>query len=222
MKDLVLGYSPYGNGNSIFPFDDVFSHKQDILHQGIEGIDALVLWGGTDIHPSYYGETHHSRSQAFMNPPSRDVLEWKAMVYCKLHNIPMIGVCRGAQFMCAFAGGKLIQDVTGHAQGGSHDVITNDGQVFSTTSAHHQMMYPFDVPHEMLAWSKTKRSAHYQNGDDAPIASMFDKVEPEVVFFPKIRALCIQGHPEWMTKKDPLVGWFNELIVDKLLNKVVA
>ena len=197
MNKLTLGYCPIGNGNNIAPFDRVFGNIQDIS-KSIKGVDAVVFWGGTDIHPSLYKQGAHKESQAHGSLPSnRDVFEWNAMKYCKVHNIPMIGVCRGAQLMCAFAGGTLIQHVTGHVGGGGSHAIIVEGydNIIDVTSCHHQMMYPFDVQHHMLAWSAVKKSNVYEN--DIGSVDMHGKVEPEIVYFPQINGLAIQGHPEW-------------------------
>ena len=213
---LTLGYCPIGNGDSIAPFDRVFANKQDISVDGFKGVDAVVFWGGTDIHPSYYKQRRHIRSQANGTPSNRDIFEWKAMTYCKLHNIPTIGVCRGAQLMCAFAGGKLIQHVTGHQ--GSHDMITNDGEVMTTTSAHHQMLYPFNVPHEVYAHTVVSLSSTYEDGDHDQMLEMNLQSEPEVVYFPHIKGLAIQGHPEWAVNSR-FANYCNELVVELLLNR---
>lgn len=214
-KDLVLGYCPLGNGHDIHPFDEVFSYGKSIAN-GFDGVDAVVFWGGTDIHPSFYGQERHSLSQALQHPSQRDLFEWRAMVYCKLHKIPMIGVCRGAQMMCAFAGGTLVQHADGH-NCGHHAIVNKEGEVMNVTSAHHQMMYPWDVPHELLAWSSPSLSRVYQDGQDKEIARMKMEREPEIVYFPKVNGLAIQGHPEWMKSDSRLVQYFNELIIDKLL-----
>jgi len=200
MSQRILGFCPQGNGDSVAPFDALFSHKKDIS-KSIADVAAVVFWGGTDIHPSLYGQKAHKHSQVYGDSPTtRDIFEWNAMKFCKTNNIPMIGVCRGAQLMCAFAGGRLIQDCGGHVGGsGGHLINTLDRDkgptTFRATSCHHQMMYPFDVPHEMLAWSSTHQSDVYE--DDKGAVSMAGKVEPEIVYFPEINGLAIQGHPEW-------------------------
>jgi gamma-glutamyl-gamma-aminobutyrate hydrolase PuuD len=107
-------------------------------------------------------------------------------------DVPIIGVCRGAQMLCALAGGFLIQDVTAH--GRSHMATTSKGDMFQVSSLHHQMMYPFEVEHEMLAWASRPQSAHYLDVD-TPIEV---KIEPEAVWFPKVKGFAIQWHPEFM------------------------
>ena len=52
MKPLILGYCPVGHGAS--PFDEVFKLKQDVSTVGLEGVDAVVFWGGTYIHPALF------------------------------------------------------------------------------------------------------------------------------------------------------------------------
>ena len=88
-------------------------------------------------------------------------------------------------------------------------------KTLSATSCHHQMMYPFDVPHKMLAWSTSHQGGYYE--DDKGKVDMKDKVEPEVVFFPGIRAIAIQGHPEWAIHT-PFADYSNKMIQQYLLN----
>lgn len=218
-----LGYLPSYVGASISPFGSLFpGGGVNVIKEGFDSVSAILLWGGEDLHPSYYGENAHRSSDKYgVSPSPRDVQEWKAMVYAKAHQIPIIGVCRGAQFLCAFAGGRVIQDVSGHNRG-THPVtcVIRDEVVveYKTSSAHHQMMYPFDVDHEMLAWTSS-RSDYY---DGFPSHDMTGKVDPEVVYFPKIRGLAIQGHPEWMQEDDLFVQWCLSKIEDYCFNMEVA
>lgn len=223
-RNKQLGYLSSYVGEAVEPFDQIFTGRTiNILRDGFEGVDAIVLWGGTDIHPSFYNEKAHKNNQvaSMPNPSTRDLNEWKAMVYAKAHGIPIIGVCRGAQFLCAFAGGRLIQHVGSHGSG-THDVTckTNDKEeVMRVTTCHHQMMYPFDVPHEMLAYSEPL-SSMYEVGPGAPPVDMAGKVEPEVVYFPYVRGFAVQGHPEWMHGESPFVSWMNASITEKFFEQV--
>jgi gamma-glutamyl-gamma-aminobutyrate hydrolase PuuD len=142
------------------------------------------------------------------------------MKFCKAHGIPMIGVCRGAQFLCAFAGGKLIQDVTGH--GTSHTMTTSDGEVITTTSSHHQMLDVDGTNHELLAWATHRFSKHYygEKSETPKHINVLTFKEPEVVYFPDIKALAIQGHPEWADEQDRFVGYCIEQVKDCLLSEV--
>lgn len=194
-KKNILGFSPFGYcGHK--PFNQLFDGGlQDTTKHGFDGISAFLLSGGMDIHPGYYREQHHKYNQCPDEPTPRDVFEWKAIHYCRANKIPIIGICRGAQLLCAAAGGSLIQHVTGHGYG--HNIVTKDGEVFESTSVHHQMMNPWSINHELLAWAEKARSKEYQNGNEEDVEEMHKHPEPEIVYFPDLKAIGIQGHPEY-------------------------
>ena len=184
-------------GGDAFPFtelaENVISAKDP--SQLKEKDSLLVLWGGADINPDIY---RHPKSRTTHNYPYRDDIEVALANKAIELGIPIIGVCRGAQLLCALAGGFLIQDVTNHA-GSHHTVDTYDGARFRVNSIHHQMLAGLEnVEHDMLAWSTEKRSSHYTYKDDQVYVPSNTFVEPEAVWFPTIKGLAIQWHPEAM------------------------
>lgn len=219
VKMLTLGHVGMGTGD-VEPFDQRFQAGRLTSGKDIQNgcdIDALVIWGGEDISPSIYDQPVSKYTYAPAVPSHRDRIEMDACVAAIERNIPIIGVCRGAQLVCALAGGRLIQHVNGH--GGSHMMECSDGTNVRTTSVHHQMMYPYDVEHELLAWAAPARSrGTYMIADNVSDPEMEDKPEPEVVWFPRIKALAIQGHPEFVrdAHTDPFVQYCMTL-VDKYI-----
>lgn len=215
----TLGVAPEGNFyHSIAPFDKLFTHKIVLDSQeAFEKMDCLILWGGTDIHPQYYRQNHSKRSGAPTFPSKRDEFEYKAMLFCKKHDLPIIGICRGAQFGCAFSGGNIIQHVTGHS--GDHLIETNRGEKIWTNSVHHQMMDPYKVSHELIAWAEPAKSYVYMNGEDEDETRMRALKEPEIVYFPSTRCLAIQGHPEYPNAPHRFVDLCVELAAEKLFNE---
>ncbi len=154
--------------------------------------DMLVIWGGEDISPALYNKPVSRFTGAGALPSRRDRIEWALMQRAKELGVPIIGVCRGAQMLCALAGGFLIQHVSRH--GGNHVVETPTGYEFVTNSIHHQMMYPFDVKHEMLASIKQPISPEHWDADTL----IKIPEEPEFVYFPEVRGFAVQWHPEMM------------------------
>jgi carbamoylphosphate synthase small subunit len=216
---MKLGYCPIGNGDSIFPFNMIFDKKSSIQNKIDDDIDAVVFWGGSDIHPSLYKDRSSIRTGAGDLPSARDEFEWKAMKYCKVKGIPMIGICRGGQMLTALAGGKLIQHVTGH-QNSPHDMTTRTGEVISTTSCHHQMMDPRGTDHDLLAWSSKRLSNTYVGGDDRQV-DMEGEVEPEIIWYPGIKGLAIQGHPEWAIPGCNFINYCNKLIMEYMFPEMI-
>ncbi len=159
--------------------------------------DILLLHGGEDISPSLYNHAKHPLTGAPADYPGRrDRVEWALLQRAIQLNIPIVGICRGAQMLCAAAGGYLIQHVENH--GGYHEVICADGDVVETNSCHHQMQYPFDVDHELLMWIEHKRSSVHYVGSGRSITNSLP-CEPEMVYYPKIKGFAPQFHPEWLS-----------------------
>jgi len=173
----------------------------------------LILHGGEDISPAIYGHKLSKRTHATEHPSQRDAQEIALAHRAIELGIPIFGICRGAQLACALAGGSLIQDVSGHGNG-IHEVVTTDGAIYNTTSCHHQMMNPEGTNFELLAWTPKNLSNRYVIQYEEEISV---SVEPEVIFFPKIKALAIQGHPEWMSDSSSFVQYCLTLIQEKLL-----
>ena len=125
------------------------------------------------------------------------------------HHIPLAGICRGAQFLCAMSGGILAQHVTGH--GGNHTVRTAGG-IVEVTSTHHQMQIP---PKDavMLAWAEPRLSKFYEGENDE---ELHPDVEAEGVFYPDTQALAMQWHPEFM-RPDSDGFQYSVSLIEKLI-----
>lgn len=216
MKPLILGYSPWAASDKCHPFDAIFHEQVSLLECDVAECDAIVLWGGTDINPQFYGQQPHAMTW-HQEGSTRDQKEWE-WLHEAMGYVPIIGVCRGAQMVCAGVGGTLFQHVTGHQ--GSHPIVTKDGKVYQSSSAHHQMLNLSALPedsYDVLAWSDKNRSRSYED-DSGKLDVGEGFKEPEIVLFPNVRALAIQGHPEWHETHDP----FNQYVlglVDQLLVK---
>lgn len=203
----------YNDPGPFLSINGVNSFHVSMSPEDLTTKDLLLLHGGEDISPSLYNHSVSKHTYASERPSRRDVIEWDMLERAKKLGIPVIGICRGAQMLCASAGGFLIQHVDNH--GGTHDVQTKEGDVVETNSCHHQMMYPFDVEHEMLMWIENKRSKRHIVAGERSITLELP-CEPETVYFPKIKGFAPQWHPEWMTEQDPavikLINQINERI----------
>ncbi len=175
-------------------------------------IDLVLFTGGEDVNPSLYGEKLGKHT--FSNN-KRDVLE--EQIFSKFSKVPKLGICRGGQFLTVMNGGKLIQHVENHNS--NHNItfipsadkaldFTNSSVTIPVTSSHHQMMYPFNLDEDsyiIYGYSEYNRSPIYLNGANDNIKIPVSFVEPEVIYYPKTKSLCIQGHPEWMDFEEKFV-----------------
>lgn len=154
------------------------------------------------------------------------MFETKMFVKARNAGVFILGICRGAQLACALTGGFLVQHVEGH--GHAHHVTTIDGQRFLASSLHHQMMFPWDIKHELLAWSTVPRSPYYKGVTDEEFKrwprKIYDElkeedlIEPEIIWFPESKCLGVQGHPEMMKPDCPHNLYIKKCINERLLH----
>ncbi len=202
-KLLTLGYSPYDtpSGNPTRPFDKLYSSNSNLKYRdSLVGVDSILLWGGSDICTGFYDNGKYVGSSGPGVATERDLFEWHLLREAYQNNIPIIGVCRGAQLACVFSGGELIQHVTGHHT--HHEIKTYDNFTLNVTSSHHQMMFPYYLEaedYDLLAWCESPLSTVYQPANKGHCQDMEKQIysEPEIVYFSKTKALAIQSHPEW-------------------------
>lgn len=174
--------------------------------------DVILFGGGEDISPTLYKQKASRFSGATVYLSTRDKLEKFFFDKAKELDIPMIGICRGAQLLCALSGGSLYQHVNMHGNG--HEIDTNTGQTLYVSSVHHQMMNPLGTKHELIAWSKNILSnVHLIEGEQ----NLEVTVEPEVVYFKDTKALAIQYHPEFMSEQDDGYKYAQDLVTNYIL-----
>lgn len=177
----------------------------------IEDAQVVFFTGGGDVSPKYYGCKQHPRTW-----PSTFRDEEEIKIFKQIRSNQVVwGTCRGFQLLCVMNGGKLIQDVTGHA--GSDHEITNGKDTYHVTSIHHQMIYPWDLnpkDYDILFWSEHRISRYYE-GDQIDSNKVI--VEPEMAIFHKEGLpFCfgVQGHPEMMLRSDPFVRRLNKMLLE--------
>lgn len=176
--------------------------------KGISEADVVLFTGGEDVNPKLYNEKIGRYTHFNITRDSNEILKMKEAVEL---NKPVFGICRGAQLMCVLAGGKLVQ----HMQHPSHhNLIFYDNTEVMTNSLHHQLQYPYDIPNEdykILAYANGLSNT-YLDGNNNNISMKYVKgreVEPEFVYYKKLKGLGIQGHPEMMGKNTRLVKLCN-------------
>jgi GMP synthase-like glutamine amidotransferase len=174
--------------------------------------DILILPGGGDIHPSFYGEVTGRHTYCYKDT---DANQFDLANQAFENKVLMVGICRGAQLLTVFAGGKLIQHVDSHHF--HHKIITSNNDIYSVNSIHHQMMFPFELPSSkfnIIAKTHKAQSSTYLNGSDEEINVGFYSrfCEPEIVWYPEIRGLAIQSHPEGYRMPTETIEYMKTLV----------
>lgn len=131
----------------------VLLHTSKSPEEIISKIDGLLLSGGEDIHPRYYGE--EPKYPMELSPDIRTDFELSLFKKAMSKRIPILGICHGMQLINVALGGTLYQDLKRqnfkakeHQLGdGRHQVFMTRGTQFfdimgrsaiNVTSTHHQ------------------------------------------------------------------------------------
>jgi len=202
MKVFVVGafYLP--------SFRDLYESRGHSVCDSLYDADLVQFTGGSDVTPYMYGELEH---RSTCNDPSRDMEESNLFSIVKNASIPMVGVCRGSQFLNVMCGGKLYQDVDRHA-GGLHEMFTSDGDCLLVNSTHHQMMRP--SPKATILGTAKRSTRKVTMEGDIEKAVTDDPIDIESVYYDGV--LCVQYHPEFGNCPANAVDWFFNQIEGRL------
>ncbi len=108
-----------------------------VLRDILERVDGVVMIGGEDIHPSYYGE--EPIPQLGSVDSIRDIYDMALIRMAHDMNIPMLGICRGEQLINVAFGGTLYQDLrTQHPD----------------TTINHRQEEPSSIPTHLVRFEK--------------------------------------------------------------------
>ena len=75
----------------------------------VRGLDGLLLSGGSDLDPRYYGE--EPSPELGPTIPERDAFEMPLLELALRRGLPIFGICRGMQLLNVALGGTLYQDL---------------------------------------------------------------------------------------------------------------
>lgn len=168
-------------------FDCSLSPENPQIYKG------LLLIGGGDILPAYYGGNIPSCNVNFV----KDKLEFDMAAYFIRKNLPILGICRGFQLINVLFGGTL-RCVSGHM--GKGDIlhpVSGKGEIFGdearVNSAHRQALERFPPCMSVLSVSP-------------------DNVIEGAVFGDNV--ICAQFHPERLSAfaTDKIFGAFARLV----------
>ena len=104
----------------------------------------------------------------------------------------------------------MIQHVTNHA-GAYHRIETSEKKELTVNSIHHQMCVPKGTNHELLAWAAPKLSDVYFDEDK----EVNIDIEPELIYYPDLKGLAIQWHPEMMRLNHPTQDYVYAVLKEK-------
>ena len=191
MKKILL--SVEGDGKNYINALEKEGSKCVIYNENVNlnNFDALVLCGGCDVAPEFYGEELNGSEKVSV---VRDLIEFYLINRFLSENKPILAVCRGFQILNVYLGGTLIQDIKNNEIHRSdngvdlyHIVKANKGSVlnncygneFVVNSYHHQAIKKLSPKLKATCYSIDGIIEGYENLDLNIIGVQF---HPERLF----------------------------------------
>ncbi|MFQ5620455.1 MAG: gamma-glutamyl-gamma-aminobutyrate hydrolase family protein [Candidatus Nanoarchaeia archaeon] len=137
-------------------------------------IEGVLLSGGNSVHPERYGSTETKEDASKERDQTEETLIQEALN----RNIPILGICRGMQFLNVFFGGKL-RTREGHVRV-IHEITLDHPALPKTASAnsfHNEVILKEDLSQNLKSFALT---------DDVV----------EGFYHPSKPVAAIQWHPE--------------------------
>jgi putative glutamine amidotransferase len=184
--DYVKGVSEAGGVPVVLPPSLNLRAAEALL----DGLDGLLLSGGPDLDPGYYGEEPiHELGTTI---PEWDALEMALLRLALERGMPIFGICRGMQILNVALGGTLYQDVP--SQLGA-DVL-NHWQVTPKCQITHEVEVQDDSYLEKITDRQTVEVNSYHHQGIKVLADVL-----------KVAARCADGVIEAIESRDISDRW---------------
>jgi putative glutamine amidotransferase len=163
----------------------------------LEGLDGLLLTGGSDVNPKLYRQSPAVESE----PPddTRDELEMKLLGEALAADLPVLAICRGMQLFNVFHGGTLVQHL---ASADVHRVKALDKEPGRHPAVHRVWVAPSTRLAEIIGGGGLDvNSRHHQAveslGQGLIVSAIADDGVIEGIEKPGAAfAVAVQWHPE--------------------------
>ena len=182
---------------------------ESVVRDYVEMIDKLILTGGQNVDPKFYGEPKAIDSDDYHL--QRDIFELALIKEAIKQKKPIFSVCRGTQLFNVAMGGTLYQDIEDHWQDCSAEYTTQ-----------RLVTEPDTVLREIYGEISHINSFHHQSIKDlAPNLKIAahdpkDGIIEAVMSTDDVAFLGVQWHPEFLFENRPKDKNLFDYVVNEL------
>lgn len=196
LPDYLDGIKAAGGIPIVLPLDLLDEDAERI----VETCDGFLFTGGQDVSPDLYGMNDATGTIVFS--PERDHLESLLLSRALLADKPILGICRGLQFINAFMGGTLWQDLPSQHPS---EIIHRQGKPYYVPT--HQVTLSGDLQTLLGKDILEVNTLHHQAVKDlgsglTPMAIAPDGIIEAAQLPGKRFVWAVQWHPEYLFRTD--------------------
>jgi putative glutamine amidotransferase len=166
-------------------------------------VQGLVLTGGSDIDPRYYGQTPDPLVDGVADP-ERDAFEFELLEHAEHADLPILAICRGLQLLNVHRGGTLIRHLPQSERHRRRETPPSE-PVHRVAIEQHSSLAAITGTNEILV-----NSRHHQAVGRLGAGLIITARDPhdqviEALEDPAMRfLLAVQWHPEDQAPSDPV------------------
>jgi putative glutamine amidotransferase len=188
----------------------------------LDVVDGLVLSGGGDMAPASYGHIEGDRIQDVNS--EADSFEMALVRLAEARDLPVLGICRGAQVLNVAFGGTLHQDIS--VEGSESHPLTTGWSGPRVIAARHRVLLESGSTLAGIygTTERTVNSIHHQSIDAVAdgfriVATAPDGVVEAIEASGSWLALGVQWHPERLeaAEEQPLFAAFVDGVRTRLV-----
>lgn len=172
----------------------LFAEGPSPAAERLDGLDGLLVPGGSDIDPARYGQ-ERLETTSCADFPAQDQFEADMLAAAIERGIPVLAICRGFQLLNVEQGGTLIQDLDA---GSPH-----------RNSVHEVALEPDSALAGVLGTSALPVSSYHHQavdriGDGLRVVGRAPDGVVEALEHATAELIAVQWHPEDTSATDPL------------------
>ncbi len=180
--------------------------KPELIESLLDVADGVLLIGGKDYDPRFYGEKPHPKTAMTRKRPEFDLVLARAALR---REVPILGICAGCQLLNIVTGGKIIQhldNVGEHTNGVTHAAKVTAvgffgralgkkvGSEVAVNSFHHQAVDPAKL------------------APGAEVAARCGDVVEAIEFSGPVFRIGLQWHPERIPDDEHRKNFFSAFV----------
>lgn len=170
---------------------------EKVISSCLDNVDALLLTGGGDIDPKYWGDSLTPMS----NTPSvkRDTFDMCLTRVAVKKGMRILGICRGMQALAIVSGGTVFQDI--YSQNPDRQLICHSQKIPRYETSHDVSIEKSSLLSDIMGCHQISvNSFHHQAvrsvGDACRVVAKSEDGIFEGIEFVNLPIVAVQWHPE--------------------------